>query len=80
MPLSDDAAGVRTLRGALALLALLPLVGCVHTVEAQRLKNPTTGEVVSACGPLTGFGDLAARVQQECMKNFEAQGLVEIQH
>jgi hypothetical protein len=88
MPLSNDVAAVRALRGegrltrrgprTLALLALLSLAGCTHTVEARRLQDPTTGEVISACGPLTGFGDLAERVQQECMKNYEAKGLVEV--
>jgi hypothetical protein len=62
----------------LALLGLLALAGCIHTVEARRLHNPSTGEVISACGPLTGFGHLAERVQQQCLKNYAAQGLVEV--
>jgi hypothetical protein len=88
MPLNNDAVAVRASRSgvrrarrgprALAILALLSLAGCVHSVEARRLQNPTTGAVISACGPLTGFDDLAERVQRECMKNYEAQGLVEV--
>lgn len=62
----------------LIFVAILGLSGCIHTDEARYFENPNTGEVVAACGPLTGFGSVVEMAQQACVKAYEKQAYTQV--
>jgi hypothetical protein len=63
---------------SIGLIALLVLGGCsVESTTATNFRNPQTGQVASACGPLTGFSVAVDEAQSGCAESYEKQGWVE---
>jgi hypothetical protein len=57
----------------IVLVMLLAVTGC-GTTPGIAFKNPDTGEVVTACGPLIGLLSATTEAQQGCAEAYEAKG------
>ena len=62
--------------GVVVVLCLLS--ACVPGSQATRFKNPTTGEVVAACGPFIGLARATSEAEQGCTQAYEAKGWVKV--
>jgi len=58
-------------------LMLLVLGGCsVQSADAVNFRNPKTGAVVAACGPLIGFTFAVTPAQEGCTESYQDDGWV----
>jgi hypothetical protein len=62
----------------LTFVAVLCLGGCIHTEQARYFENPNTGQVVAACGPLTGFGRAVEMAQDACIDAYKKHAYSEV--
>ncbi len=64
---------------AISLFMLLSVAGCgFASTDATQFRDPQTGTVVAACGPLIGFSEPVQEAQQGCIESYEKQGWVKI--
>lgn len=62
----------------ICVLALLLLADCVPADQATHFKNPTTGEVVAACGPFPGMARATSEAEDGCTQAYVAKGWVKV--
>jgi hypothetical protein len=63
---------------SIGLAVLLILGGCsVESTTGTNFRNPQTGQVATACGPLQGFSIAVDEAQSGCAESYEKQGWVE---
>ncbi len=64
-------------RRRIALAALLLLGACAQN-QAIKFRNPATGEVVAACGPLTGLAVAVTATEHACTEGYDKRGWVRL--
>jgi hypothetical protein len=66
----------RAIRPA-GLVMLLLLDACAQN-HAIWFRNKATGEMVEACGPVTGLAVAVTEVERACVEAYEKQGWVRV--